>query len=113
VIVSYALFPLAPSIWLAGVLVFVAHLGGGAQWMLSTFGLQRATPDAIRGRVFSFDYGLVTLTITLSTILAGILSESLTPQAAVWSMVALLAVSGTAWLWFSTPARRSLRRASA
>ena len=60
---AYALFPLAPSIWIAALLVFVAHLGGGAQWMLSTLGLQRATPDAIRGRVFSFDYGLVTLTI--------------------------------------------------
>jgi len=56
--------------------------------------------------VFSFDYGLVTLTIALSTLLAGILSEILTPQAAVWTMVALLAVAGLAWIWFSTPARR-------
>lgn len=103
---SYGLFPLAPTIWVAGLFVFCAHLGGGSQWMLSTFGLQRHTPDAIRGRVFSFDYGLVTLTIALSTVLAGILSESLAPQAAVWTMVALLAVAGAAWLWFSTPARR-------
>lgn len=106
VVVAYALFPLAPTIWLAGLLVFTAHLGGGAQWMLSTYGLQRATPDAIRGRVFSFDYGLVTLVISLSTILAGILSESLAPQAAVWTMVALIAVAGLAWTWFSAPARR-------
>ena len=110
---AYALFPLSPSIWIAGILVFVAHLGGGAQWMLSTFGLQRATPDAIRGRVFSFDYGLVTLTISISTILAGMLSESLAPQAAVWTMVALLAVAGSGWLWFSTPARRRLPAAAA
>jgi predicted MFS family arabinose efflux permease len=113
VTVAYALFPLAPSIWVAGALVFTAHLGGGAQWMLSTFGLQRATPDAIRGRVFSFDYGLVTLTISLSTIVAGVLSEALAPQAAVWTMVALLAVSGTLWLWFSAPARRRAREHSA
>ena len=104
--VAYAVFPFAPSILIAGMLVFAAHLGGGAQWMLSTYGLQRHTPDSIRGRVFSFDYGLVTLTIALSTLLAGILSESLTPQAAVWTMVALLAVAGAAWVWFSTPARR-------
>ncbi len=71
VAISYALFPLSPGIWIAALLVFCAHLGGGAQWMLSTYGLQRAAPDEIRGRVFSFDYGLVTLTIAASTILAG------------------------------------------
>jgi len=108
--VSYALFPLAPSIFIAGVLVFAAHLGGGAQWMLSTYGLQRHTPDAIRGRVFSFDFGLVTLTIALSTLLAGILSEALAPEIAVWTMVGLLAISGSAWIWFSTPARRRASR---
>jgi predicted MFS family arabinose efflux permease len=105
--VAYALFPLAPTIWLAGLLVFFGHLGGGAQWTLSTYGLMRATPDSIRGRVFSFDYGLVTLMITASTILAGILSESLAPSAAVWTMVALIALTGLAWIWFSTPARRA------
>ena len=113
VAVSYALFPLAPSIAIASVFVFAAHLGGGAQWMLSTYGLQRHTPDAIRGRVFSFDYGLVTLTIALSTLVAGLLTELLTPQVAVWSMVALLAVAGAAWIWFSTPARRRASRVAA
>ena len=106
VTLAYAVFPLAPSIVIAGILVFIAHLGAGAQWMLSTYGLQRHTPDAIRGRLFSFDYGLVTLTIALSTLLAGILSELLTPQAAVWTMVGLLTVAGLGWIWFSTPARR-------
>jgi predicted MFS family arabinose efflux permease len=107
VVCAYGLFPLAPTVWVAGLLVFAAHLGGGSQWMLSTYGLQRSTPDSIRGRVFSFDYGLVTLTISLSTILAGILSEALAPQAAVWTMVALIAVAGLGWIWFSTPARRA------
>lgn len=112
VVVSYALFPLAPTIWIAALCVFAAHLGGGAQWMLSTLGLQRSTPDSIRGRVFSFDYGLVTLTIALSSVLAGILAETLTPEAAVWTMVALVAVSGTTWVWFSTPARRAAARST-
>jgi len=105
VTVSYALFPLAPAIWLAAVFVFVAHLGGGAQWMLSTYGLQRTTPDEIRGRVFSLDYGLVTLTIAFSTLLAGFLADTLEPRLAVWAMVALIGVAGAGWLWFSRPAR--------
>jgi MFS family permease len=109
VVVAYALFPLSPTIWVAAFLVFVGHLGGGAQWMLSTLGLQRAAPDEIRGRVFSFDYGLVTITIALSTILAGILSENLAPAIAVWAMVLLIAAAGLAWTFFT----RSLWRGQA
>ncbi|CAN5788828.1 MFS transporter [soil metagenome] len=104
--VSYALFPLAPSLWLAAALVFVAHLGGGAQWMFSTLGLQRATPDYIRGRMFSFDYGLVTLTITASTVLAGALADALAPSFAVWAMVGLIVLAGLAWLTFARPLLR-------
>jgi MFS family permease len=106
VAVAYAAFPLSPGIWFAAALVFVAHLGGGAQWMLSTYGLQRAAPDVIRGRVFSFDYGLVTLVIAASTILAGILAEQLAPAVAVWAMVALISAAGLAWAWFTRPLLR-------
>jgi MFS family permease len=108
VAIAYALFPLSPTIWVAALLVFAGHLGGGAQWMLSTYGLQRAAPDEIRGRIFSFDYGLVTLTISVSTILAGILSENLAPAVAVWTMVALIAVAGSAWFLFTRPLLRGL-----
>ena len=73
--------------------------------MLSTYGLQRAAPDVIRGRIFSFDYGLVTLVISASTILAGILSEQLAPGPAVWAMVGLIIVAGLGWAWFTAPLR--------
>lgn len=102
-VVCYGLFPLAPAIGVAAVLVFAAHLGGGAQWTLSSLGLQRATPDALRGRLFSFDYTLVTLTITLSTLAAGLIADGISPTAAVWSMVALVAVAGATWAAFALP----------
>jgi MFS family permease len=101
---SYALFPLAPSVWVAAVLVFLAHCGGGGQWTLSTLGLQRATPDAIRGRLFSLDYGLVTLTIAVSTFLAGMLADAVTPAAAVWTMVGLVVLAGAGWIALSREA---------
>ncbi|HEX6129215.1 MAG TPA: MFS transporter [Candidatus Limnocylindria bacterium] len=101
---SYAVFPLAPGLGAASVLVFLAHCGGGSQWTLSTLGLQRATPDAIRGRLFSLDYGLVTLTIAASTMLAGLLADAVAPSAAVWSMVALIALAGLGWVVLSRPA---------
>jgi hypothetical protein len=103
---GYALLPAAPWLWLAAGCVFVAHLGGGAQWMLSSYGLQRAAPDEIRGRVFSFDYGLVTLTIAASTFLAGLLADSLPPAIAVWSIVALAATAALGWVAFSRPVWR-------
>lgn len=106
---GYSLLPVAPWLWLAAVTVFVAHLGGGAQWTLSTYGLQRATPDRIRGRVFSFDYGLVTLTIAVSTLLAGWLADVAPPGIAVWIMVGLAAAGAVAWIGFSRPLwRRAL-----
>ena len=99
----YALFPLAPSIAVAAGLVFGAHCGGGAQWALSTLGIQRSTPDAIRGRVFSLDYGLVTLTIAFSTLVAGLLADRVPARLAVWVMVGLIAVAGSAWISFAWP----------
>jgi len=104
--VSYALLPLAPILPLAALAVFAGHLGGGAQWTLSSYGLQRAAPDAIRGRVFSFDYGLVTLTITLSTLVAGFLAERFSPAATTWSMVSLAAVAAIGWIAFARPVWR-------
>src|SRR4051812_16346680 len=57
----YAVFPFTHAFAAALVVVMLAHLGGGAQWSLSTYGLQRETPDQFRGRVLSLDYGLATL----------------------------------------------------
>lgn len=101
--VSYGLLPLAPILPLAALAVFAGHLGGGAQWTLSSYGLQRAAPDAIRGRVFGFDYGLVTLTITLSTLVAGFLAERFSPAAATWTMVGLAAIAAIGWIAFARP----------
>jgi MFS family permease len=103
---GYGLMPAAPWLFLAAACVFVAHLGGGAQWMLSSYGLQRAAPDEIRGRVFSFDYGLVTLTIAASTFLAGFLADRLPPAQAVWSIVGLAATAALGWILFSRPVWR-------
>jgi MFS family permease len=99
----YALFPLAPQLWIAAIFVFGAHCGGGAQWALSTLGIQRSTPDAIRGRVFSLDYGLVTMTIAVSTLLAGLLADLVPARLAVWTMAGLIVAAGAAWIAFAWP----------
>jgi MFS family permease len=62
-------------LWLVLVLLVVAHAGGGANWVLSTYGLQAAVPDVLRGRVFSADYTLATLVIAGSQVVFGLLSD--------------------------------------
>ena len=51
----------------------MAHLGGGAQWTLSTLGLQMTVPDQLRGRVLSADFALVSTALALSFPAAGAL----------------------------------------
>ncbi|MDQ3335783.1 MAG: MFS transporter [Myxococcota bacterium] len=102
----YALVPLTSVFVIAMVLVTIAHLGGGAQWTVSTYGLQVATPDHLRGRVMSLDYGLATLAIGVSSIIAGLLADAYGAPSANWWLAAIGATYGIAWLAWSLPATR-------
>jgi MFS family permease len=73
--VFYGVVPWMPTIWLAGVFVMLAHLGGGGQWTLSTYGLQLIVPDHIRGRILAFDDALITFALAVSSLLAGWAAE--------------------------------------
>lgn len=79
---GYLIFGAAPVIAVAALGAFVGHLGGGGQWSLSTLGLQRLTPDRIRGRVFAADFTLVSLTMAASVAAAGALADAIGPQRA-------------------------------
>jgi len=105
-LLGYALLPASPTILLACLCVFFAHLGGGAQWSLSSYGLQVSVPDRLRGRVFSFDYALVLLATTLSTIVAGVLAEFVGPILTLYVLVAAVALAGLIWLVWTRPLRR-------
>jgi MFS family permease len=87
VVATATLLPLAA----AGVLV--AHLGGGAQWTLSTYGLQTVTPDRIRGRIFAADFALLTLTMSASLLVAGAVAEATGPE------LPTLVLAGVACAW--------------
>ena len=51
----------------------VAHFGGGAQWTLSTYGLQLRVDDAVLGRVMAGDFAIVTLVLSITSVAAGAL----------------------------------------
>ena len=93
---------LSRTLLFGAIAIFIAHLGGGAQWQTSTYGLQREVPDWIRGRVFAADYGFVTLTMAVSSLVAGILSDRLGPMIATVSIASLSvgwALFWGAWTW--------------
>ncbi len=79
---GYTALALSPTLGLGLMAIFLAHLGGGASWQVSTYGLQRETPDYIRGRVFAADYGFVTLTMSISSVFAGVAADRIGPVAA-------------------------------
>jgi len=95
--VGYVGLGLSHSLAVGAASIFLAHLGGGAQWQTSTYGLQRETPDWIRGRVFSADWGFVTLTMGISGMVAGIVSDHLGPVIATTSVAAICILWATAW----------------
>jgi predicted MFS family arabinose efflux permease len=72
---SYMALGAAPSLAIAALTICVAHLGGGSQWMLSTYGLQVIVPDRIRGRIFGFDYMLITLSLSISALIASAVAD--------------------------------------
>lgn len=105
--VGYGLLGLMPSLLLAGLAVMVAHLGGGAQWTLSSYGLQRIVPDRIRGRIFSFDNALITLTLTISSLVTGWTADRFGPRpTAVGLGIVAVSYAGL-WAWLTTDVRRA------
>ncbi len=77
---SYVLFGMAPTLAIAMLCVFVAHMGWGSNWTLSAALIQRLTPDYIRGRIFSMDLGMVTLALAASTFVTGVATDNLSPH---------------------------------
>jgi predicted MFS family arabinose efflux permease len=97
----------APTLLLAALAITFAHLGGGAQWSMSTYGLQLEVDDAVMGRVMAGDFAIVTLVLSVTSVAAGLLATAVGVQ---WSMTAFAAAAvgaGTVYLVLT----RNLRRA--
>jgi MFS family permease len=104
---GYVVVGTAPILAVAAVGAIVAHLGGGAQWTLSTYGLQSTVPDYIRGRVFAADFALVTVTLSLSLLLSGTLAEIAGPRLPTLLLAAVGATWGVVYLTLTRPLRRA------
>ena len=105
--IGYVAFGLMPTIALAAPAVAIAHLGGGAQWTLSSYGLQRVVPDRLRGRIFAFDQALITLTLTASSLVTGWAAQRLGPRPTAIGLGVVAVAWALTWTWLTTGVRRS------
>lgn len=68
---GYLLLSGAGSVWTAALTVILAHAGGSTVWVFSTTLLHFQTEDRFRGRVFSADFGFLTLAMSIVTAAGG------------------------------------------
>lgn len=121
IVISFALMSvgvmsvgLAPSLpWLL-IAVFVRTFGTGGLWVFSATMLQSLTGDEFRGRVFAFEFTMLTLAQSIGTLWAGFAQDRL--QLHVQSIFTIMAlVSGfvtLGWLLFRTVAARRFAQAN-
>jgi MFS family permease len=69
--VGYGVLGFSRSVWMAAACAMLAHAGGSTVWVFSTTLLQLHTEDRFRGRVFSADLGLASLTFATTAYLCG------------------------------------------
>jgi MFS family permease len=104
---GYMTLALSHWLWLGMLIVAVAHLGGGGNWILSTYGLQRIVPDYVRGRVFSVDYMISTVVVATSQVTAGALADRADPRWVSFGLGSLVLLYAVGWLVATRPFRRA------
>jgi MFS family permease len=107
--VCYVGAALSPFIGMAAVFIALAHLSGGAQWTLSTLGLQMKAPDHVRGRVMAGDMAMVNTMIGFTSILAGLTSQFIGVRPAIIIFAAAAAVASVVYLIATAGIIRRLR----
>lgn len=104
----YLATSVAPWGWGLTVLVLLAHLPSGANWVLSTVLLQQRTDDRFRGRVFSTEWLLLTVVNAGAILAASVVLEAgwLELRSTIALFAALQWVSGIVWLVTVVPRER-------
>ena len=64
-------------------------------------------PDRIRGRIFAFDFALITLTLTISALVTGWAADAFGPRPTVIALGAIAIAWAGIWTWLTTDVRRA------
>lgn len=93
---------LAPTLLVFTLFTVVRTVGTGVLWVFSAALLQMVVPDQVRGRVFAFEFAILTLTQSISIYWAGFAQDTLgwSVPTVTLSMFALSIVVLGGWLLF-------------
>jgi len=107
--ISYVFVSGLESLLWISLMVTLAHLASGSNWVMSTVLLQRRAPDTFRGRVFSTEWLLFTLSQSISVTFAAIMLEFgiLSIRQTVLLFALLLVGIGIFWLLKIAPAEKT------
>ncbi|NBC27251.1 MAG: MFS transporter [Bacteroidetes bacterium] len=110
--VMYALVSGSEALILMALLVMAAHAASGSNWVMSTVLLQRRAPDIFRGRVFSTEWLLFTLSQSVSVTIAALILEFglLSIRETILLFSLLLSAIGILWLWKIVPAEEATQQ---
>lgn len=97
------------TVWAMLIFVFLAHSASGANWVMSTVLLQKRTIDTFRGRIFSTEWLLFTITNSISVMAASLILEfELLPiRELIVVYGALMLVAGIVWSFTITIQERA------
>src|SRR5579863_3839704 len=103
--IGYGLLGAGSSVWIAAACAMLAHAGGSTVWVFSTTLLQLNTEDRFRGRVFSADLGLGSLSFAVTAYLCGrFLDWGFSPRSVAVVTGLAMTVPAALWAWAMRPA---------
>jgi len=96
--IGYAVFAPLESLPLALFMLVFAHCGGSALWVGSTTGWQRKIDDSFRGRSFSVEFLLLTVSFTIGALGTGALYDKTgSIELSIWATCAAVVLGGLVW----------------
>jgi MFS family permease len=90
---------IAPTFPVFLAMSFVRTVGSGTLWVFSAALLQMLVPDRYRGRVFAFEFAMLTLTQSISVFAAGYLMDTVGFTARQVAIVSAATAAGVAVVW--------------
>ncbi len=94
---SYLGVSVIPWFSLALLLVFVAHIAGGGNWMMSSYALQLEVPDELLGRVLSLDMMIAALTVGVSLLVTTALDSHISTRALIAGCGSITLLYAVVW----------------
>ncbi|MBL8221808.1 MAG: MFS transporter [Bryobacterales bacterium] len=96
---GYIALGYAPTMLMACLCLILAHAGGSMIWVFSATMLQMNTEDKFRGRVFSSEFAFMTISMSISSSLAGtFIDRGVSPDTVATSAGVIMLFPAMLWL---------------